>query len=90
MLINTEEERKAFEAKEEGKIIFEWDVPEERRTIEKVANEGIAEGYRVLEKSEAASGIIIYAYFRGEWHANAGNDRPIVKHLLDLIQDKGK
>lgn len=77
---------KLFSELEEGdRIIFEWEVPEDYPR-DKSRCDDIAEAYCITEDKKAASGIVIWAKYRGEWSCNPTSVRPLVKYLLEGLE----
>jgi hypothetical protein len=69
--------------REGDNIIFEWIVPEDYpRSRDRL--DDVAEAYRITENENAASGIIVWAKYRGEWVCNPTGIRPLVKYLWQV------
>jgi hypothetical protein len=69
--------------REGDNIIFEWIVPEDYpRNRDRL--DDVAEAYRITENENAASGIIVWAKYRGEWVCNPTGIRPLVKYLWQV------
>lgn len=64
------------------RIVFRWKpTPLDQVT----PYDDIADEYAVISSPHAASGIVLYALYRGEWTANPFSDRALVAHLLKLL-----
>lgn len=66
----------------DGKIIYEWVVPDD---YVRTKGEDIATAYRVCACPEAMSGIIAYGLWRGKWEASAYGMRPLIKTLINQL-----
>ena len=71
---------------ENEKIIFQWKVPEDYPNFSR--HDDIAEEYRVYQNDEANGGVIVEAKYNGEWIVNPWSTRPLVRHLLQLLQNR--
>jgi hypothetical protein len=66
----------------DGNVLFDW-TPEPGDQIHEL--DDIAEQYLVVEVPQALSGLIVYAKYHGEWHANPWTSRPLIRHLLKQV-----
>lgn len=63
----------------EGRVLYDWTpLPSDQIND----TDDIAERYVVIEVPAAISGLIVFAKYRGTWHANPWTSRPLIRHLL--------
>lgn len=51
-------------------------------------HDDIAEEYAIIDNPTC--GPMVYACYRGAWAANVWNERPIIRHLLALLEESKK
>jgi len=71
---------------EEERIIFSWEAPSDYPRHLSERGDDVAEAYCVTSCERASSGIVVYARWDGKWEANPWSTRPLIAHLLDVLQ----
>lgn len=65
----------------DGEVLYEVEVPEEDKARD---SDDIADAFRVVARSRAFAGIVIYSKCRHQWIPNC-SARWLVKHLLSEV-----